>query len=146
MSIKTAFENIVDEMDLDENISINDKKSVKEGITEHTSSNIHDDDIKEDYEEVRNSIKQNNQLISGVLDRVVESIDNCEDQKYLARRVEALSQLLRTQMDLQKELFVLHKNKQGLLKDDTEENKGKNDSSLNKVLDAMGVINKNDIW
>ena len=146
MSNSNVFENVISVMDLDENNDVDIKKSVKEGITEHTSSTDHDKDIKEDYDEVRNSIKQNNQLISNVLEKVVDSIDQCEDQKYLARRVEALSQLLRTQMDLQKELFVLHKNKQGLLKDDTEENKGKNDSSLNKVLDAMGVISKNDIW
>ena len=145
MASNNAFDEVIDKLELDETIE-DDRPKVSDGIQEHKSSDDHDSDIKQDYIDVRNSIKQNIELITNVSKRLQESIDNCTDERYLARRVEALSQLLRTQMDLEKELFVLHKNKQTLLKSDLDEAKGRNNLNMKEILNVVKKANDGELW
>lgn len=109
--------------DLEVKLNIKNKKEETNIIhfekKEIHSNDDHRIDIKSDYIKSRQEIINDIEMSTQVADRLREAIENSDvdNDKFLARKTEVFTQLIRCNIDLRKELFELHKAKKNLLEE-----------------------------
>ena len=102
------------------------------------SSDDHTKDIREDYNKIREDILNSVETTEQVIDKITEDILNNDNDKWLARKAEVLSNLIRVGIDLRKELMQLHDSKKKLLEEEKvqskEQNKGLTTAEIKELL------------
>jgi len=142
MSKNNKFEQVEEALDI-EHIE-EEKKIYKKDETKVYFNDIHDTDIKKDYEENRTQIKDNLCSVKIMLKRVEDAILEAEESdKFLTRKIEGAAALLKIGIDLRKELMTLHESRQTLLEIDEEDDENNTGNNRGTSSDIKSRIKAN---